>query len=327
MPPRAGSTISSLTLGVKWCDAHVSQALRSKPGAQATCAFSTTQIQERRSKSQHKFYQWLKKQGSEFRDVPEDGPKYLGAKNQPFPMNPFFQSEPVLSEPMREDIFQRVKQKRQPLKQVSAELGVDVRRVAAVVRMKEIEKQWVLEGKQLAKPYAEAVMKMLPQTLLNKDEPERQVPHEPINEIHVHKLTMQQLFVPVSESRQFTREDAAKAFHRDLLSVDDRSPHKELIAMRKAAQAGLPRHEAKQKFQAAVKAEEDKLVAKEHQRLQKVEQDTKRVDTGRFEFRFKEMNVDDVGLDGRSRRGVGWRYGVPFYDRKKGELKIPTSVP
>ena len=37
-------------------------------------------------------------------------------------------------------------------------------------------------------------------------------------------------------------------------------------------------------------------------------------------------NVDDAGKDGRSRKGTGWRYGVPFYDRRRGEVKIPTKV-
>ncbi|WYZ45495.1 hypothetical protein EsH8_VIII_000811 [Colletotrichum jinshuiense] len=328
MPPRAGSSLSPLALGAKWCDAHASKASRSWPGAQAVFAFSTTSSQSRRSKPQHELHLWLKSRGAQFRDVPRDGPKYLTlSQDQPFPMNPFFKSQPVLSEAMREEIFIRVKEKNESLKLVSAELGVDVRRVAAVVRMKEIEKQWTAEHKPLARPYARAVLQMLPQTPLNKDRPDLQAPHEPVNEIHVHKLTMQQLFVPVSESRQFNREDAAKAFHRNMLSIDDRSPHKELITMRKMTADGGSREEAARKFKQATRAEEDRLIEKERRRLVKAEEETKRVDTGRFEFRFKEMNVETAGKDGRSRRGVGWRYGVPFYDRRKGELKIPTSIP
>lgn len=165
---------------------------------------------------------------------------------------------------------------------------------------------------------------MLPQTILRK---EAQIPHEPINEIHVHKLTMQQLFVPVSESRQFTREDAAKAFHRNMLSADQRSPLKELVTMRKSIDSGVKPAEAFGKFQETTRAEEDRLIEKERRRLEKAEEKTTRVDTGRFEFRFKEMNVEAAGKDGRGRKAVGWRYGVPFYDRKKGEFKLPTSVP
>lgn len=92
-------------------------------------------------------YQWYDqgRGGAQYRDAP-DGPRYLGnLPNQPFPMNPLFQSQPVLDEGMREEIYKRVKKQNLSLKAVSADLGVDVRRVAAVVRMKAIEKQWETE--------------------------------------------------------------------------------------------------------------------------------------------------------------------------------------
>ncbi|KXH43858.1 hypothetical protein CSIM01_12014 [Colletotrichum simmondsii] len=336
MSARAGSSLSPLVLATKWCDASAAAYAGSR------CAFSTTPVQSRRSKAQHRMYDFFRNgRGARWRDA-ENGVNYLnGSKEQPFPMNPFFRSEPVLSEMLRDEVYRRVTVAKQSLKLVSAELGMDVRRVAAVVRMKEIEKQWVKETyadfadmrmepssqrKPLARPYAQAMMSMLPQTYL-ADSVRDQKPHEPVNEIHVHKLTMQQLFVPVSESRQFNREDAAKAFHRNMLSIDDRSPHKELIDMRRAAANGGDRAELTRKFRAETRAQEDRLVERERKRLEKVEEETTRVDTGRFEFRFKEMNVETVGKNGRSRGGVGWRYGVPFYDRRKGETKIPTSVP
>ncbi|OHF03359.1 hypothetical protein CORC01_01412 [Colletotrichum orchidophilum] len=338
MSSRAGSSLSPLVLGAKLCDAYAGKASRSRPAAKIACAFSTTPLQSRRTKDQHEMHDWLRfGKGSQFRDAPRQGPMYLTLnEDQPFPMNPFFRSQPVLSEELREEVFTRVKNKKESLKLVSAELGIDVRRVAAVVRMKEIEKQWEAESadlsiipqrKPFARPYAKAIMAMLPQTHLSKDPRGIQKPHEPVNEIHVHKLTMQQLFVPVSESRQFNREDAAKAFHRNMLSIDERSPHKELINMRKAAANGGDRAELTKKFRAETRAQEDRLIERERKRLEKAEEETTRVDTGRFEFRFKEMNVESVGKDGRSRRGVGWRYGVPFYDRRKGETKIPTVVP
>jgi hypothetical protein len=65
--------------------------------------------------------------------------------DQPFPNNPAFRSEPVLSERAREMIWYSVMVKGLPLKAVSAEYSVDMRRVAAVVRMKEIEKRWERE--------------------------------------------------------------------------------------------------------------------------------------------------------------------------------------
>lgn len=52
----------------------------------------------------------------------------------------------------------------------------------------------------------------------------------------------------------------------------------------------------------------------------------KKVDRGRYEFRFTSVNVDAAGADGRGLNGVGLRYGAPNMDRKRGSVKIPTSV-
>jgi hypothetical protein len=49
----------------------------------------------------------------------------------------------VLDEQTRELIWEKVTRRGESLKAVSAEMGVDVRRVAAVVRLKEVERQWV----------------------------------------------------------------------------------------------------------------------------------------------------------------------------------------
>lgn len=52
----------------------------------------------------------------------------------------------------------------------------------------------------------------------------------------------------------------------------------------------------------------------------------KTVEGKRWDFKFRDIKVDEAGADGRGSRGVGWRYGVPLRDRKRGEVKIPTSV-
>lgn len=168
-------------------------------------------------------------------------------------------------------------------------------------------------------------MNMLPKTSYR--EGEKNLPHEPVNEIHVHKLTMQQLFVPVSESRHFTRSDAAKAFHDTMLSVDARSPQPELIKMEREILQGKTRQESLAKFKVATQKEEDRVAQRIAREAQREEEATTRVATDRYEFRFKEINADDVGRTGRSRKGTGWRYGAPFDDRKRGLVKIPTSVP
>ncbi|KAM0450556.1 hypothetical protein ACHAPV_004836 [Trichoderma viride] len=317
MPPRLPAPLTPVV------DACVLPSCKSAPFVRS---FSSTPCKQKMSRARQQMYQWLKgREGSELAEA-KGGPRYLGPlQDQPFPLNPLFRSQPVLDEQTRELIWDKVIMRGEALKAVSAEMGVDVRRVAAVVRLKEVEKQWEREGKKLAIPYAKAVMNMLPKTSYR--EGEKNLPHEPVNEIHVHKLTMQQLFVPVSESRHFTRSDAAKAFHDTMLSVDARSPQPELIKMEREILQGKTRQESLAKFKVATQKEEDRVAQRIAREAQREEEATTRVATDRYEFRFKEINADDVGRTGRSRKGTGWRYGAPFDDRKRGLVKIPTSVP
>lgn len=60
---------------------------------------------------------------------------------RPFPLNKNFVSESILSEDLRNEIWERVQQQGKSVRQVSIEMGVDMRRVAAVVRLVEVEKR------------------------------------------------------------------------------------------------------------------------------------------------------------------------------------------
>ena len=91
---------------------------------------------------------WLEAKTPDFAE-PKGEPSYLGQGNRPFPLNPAFISEPVLSEQAREMIWRDVIQNGKAIKATSAKYGVDIRRVAAVVRMKEIEKTWEKEVSEL----------------------------------------------------------------------------------------------------------------------------------------------------------------------------------
>jgi hypothetical protein len=64
---------------------------------------------------------------------------------RPYPLNRDFRSEPVLSEELREELYRQIVIKKMDLQGVSAAYGVDMRRVAAVVRLKTVEKQWIEE--------------------------------------------------------------------------------------------------------------------------------------------------------------------------------------
>jgi len=179
------------------------------------------------------------------------------------------------------------------------------------------------KGKKLAIPYASAVLGMLPQTPYR---PLKPLQHEPINDLPVHPATRRQLFYPTSESRQFTRADAAKVFAPTLLPADDRIPHSELIQVERERNSGMSREE---RLEAAKAREDAKKATKEEQARKAAEweaKNVKHVAGQRWDFKFQNISVQDAGKDGRGRRGVGWRYGVPHDDRKRGLIKIPTSV-
>ena len=69
-----------------------------------------------------------------------------------------------------------------------------------------------------------------------------------------------------------------------------------------------------------IKREKDRVRAEKESLL------VQKRETPRWEFRFRDVSVESVGKDGRDRRGVGARYGMPHEDRKKGQIKIPTRV-
>ncbi|KAI1761998.1 eukaryotic mitochondrial regulator protein-domain-containing protein [Hypoxylon sp. FL1150] len=322
MPPRIPNTIPS-----------IADRCLSQPCLQSKASFSTTASRPRFTQSRLRFRNWINGPGSIYRKNIPGETNYLQVgfelirknRNRPFPLNPQFISEPVLDDRARELIWEKVMREGETIKAVSAELGVDIRRVAAVVRLKEVEKDWIAKGQKLAKPYARAVLSMLPTHTFRADQ--QNVPFEPINELHVHPYTMKQIFWPTSESRHFTRADAAKAFHTKLLSADERVPHPELIQMEKEVLQGRPLWDASERFKQAAMESERKAADKELAKAARDEKHTTRVHTKRFEFRFKQINAENVGPKGRARDAVGWRYGAPYYDRARGEIKIPTSVP
>ena len=179
------------------------------------------------------------------------------------------------------------------------------------------------QGKVLATPYARAVMSMLPKTPYIPNDP---IPHESINDLPVHYSTRQQIFHPVSESRHFTRRDAAKVFDSTLLPAEDRIPHPELYEMQKWKQEGMVPAERIARRRAINEEEIDRQQTAQKAREEKENTTIKRSLTPRWEFRFQDFNSEEVGKNERSAKGVGSRYGLPLQDRKKGQIKIPTKV-
>jgi len=181
------------------------------------------------------------------------------------------------------------------------------------------------QGKRLAKPYNKAVLAMLPQTPYQPHISEPR-PHEPINDLPVHPWTRQQIFVPTSESRAFTRADAAKIFNDNLLPADERIAHPELVQVEKWRNEG---YDQQTRLKMIREREEEKAKQKQEAERKKMEMERRTlvvVPGRRWNFTFQDVSVELVGKNGRGRKGVGIRYGMPHEDRKKGQIKIPTKV-
>ena len=88
-----------------------------------------------------------KVQGSRTADTKDAPPlpKESGEDLMPFPMNRQFRSQRVLSEELKDAIYERIMERGSIVQNVSAALSVEMNRVAAVVRLKAVEKQWEKE--------------------------------------------------------------------------------------------------------------------------------------------------------------------------------------
>ncbi|KAK0633760.1 eukaryotic mitochondrial regulator protein-domain-containing protein [Immersiella caudata] len=298
------------------------------PATQQSSAFSTTAPRDL-TINQRRFWKWARKGlGKTLRSPKPGQTNYMPSGSNssradvPFPTNPAFRSSPVLSDEARERIWENVMKKGLPLKAVSARHGVDMRRVAAVIRLKELEKAWEAQGKPMAIPYSKAVLSMVPTHDCAPDSP----PFEAINEMHVHSYTQQQIFLPTSESRHFTRADAAKAFGEKILPPEKKMWVPELLQLEKDIASGVGIQEARSRFLQATAKSELEMAEKHAKKDAIANEENVRVNTDRFQFRFEGISVDSSGKTGRHIRGVGWRYGVPHNDRKPGAVKIPTKV-
>jgi hypothetical protein len=173
--------------------------------------------------------------------------------------------------------------------------------------------------------YHNAILNMVPQTKWDEEKGKWEA-HETINDLPVHRATGQQIFHPTSESRRFTRVDAAKVFHEKLLPADDRVPHPQLITLhREQFVEKLTDEEMARRVFAREEVEEVKKAALAERKAKK-ESAIRRIDKGRVEFQITDISVDRIGKDGRGRRAVGWRYGAPLMDRSRGDIRIPTKV-
>lgn len=190
--------------------------------------------------------------------------------------------------------------------------------------------------------------------------------HESINDIEQHPRTFPQIFYPTSESRAFNRTDAGRVFsgaprlrddqdagqagsaapepwedttpeyvgkaghsHPILKPADSRIPHPHLIPYEKERMDNNHNPQQLQtRYLERLEKDERKMQEAKKVRARLEEKNKTRIDTGRWQFVFTDVAAtrQGTGLDGRGTRSPGFRYGVPSQERKKGQVKIPTSV-
>lgn len=94
-------------------------------------------------------FEWLNNEGAALKHHTPGQTNYLrnprdsneGGGNRPFPNNQNFVSENILSEELRNEIYVRVVEKKKSVRAVSVQLGIDMKRIAAVVRLVELERR------------------------------------------------------------------------------------------------------------------------------------------------------------------------------------------
>lgn len=95
-----------------------------------------------------------KEQGDEGRLPPETLEDLM-----PFPLNKYFRSQPVLSEELREAIYQFVARDGHSLQLASTSFGVSNERIGAVVRLKQMEKEWIAKVRRIILLHPREMMK------------------------------------------------------------------------------------------------------------------------------------------------------------------------
>lgn len=158
IPKNCSSILSSSQSSCRKGTIRVAQPLRS---------FSVSTKNQGRTNLRRKFYSWLNGPGASFKEPMEGSANYLGAYDnkgnlkralyatpgeplppaggsdlRPFPKNDSFISQPVTSEALREVVWEKIMKNGLSVKEVSMELGIEMSRVGAIVRLKEVEKAW-----------------------------------------------------------------------------------------------------------------------------------------------------------------------------------------
>ena len=119
--------------------------------------------------------------------------------------------------------------------------------------------------------------------------------------------------------------------HQILQPADARIPHPQLVAHYRDRNE-LPNEKAEwgKRYQQRLDRDQKVRAERRQNRIKSEEKRTLKVqpENSKFEFRFEDVTFskETAGTDGRGTKAPGMRYGVPNYDRSKGNVRIPTRV-
>ncbi|KAF9983220.1 hypothetical protein BGZ65_002030, partial [Modicella reniformis] len=171
--------------------------------AEGTQAPIPTKLPHRRKR----FHLWLQTEGRRYAIPSSHGPNYVS--NVPFPMNYLFRPTPPISNFAKEEIY-RMHMKdttRWTPRQLGMEYNISIKRVEAILRLKHLEKEMMIEGFVPQDNFTAGM-----EQLMGVRSKRSLSIVEPLTDILPN--VGRPRFETVDEDKQFTAEDAAKVLER-----------------------------------------------------------------------------------------------------------------
>ncbi|KAI9255693.1 eukaryotic mitochondrial regulator protein-domain-containing protein [Phascolomyces articulosus] len=153
------------------------------------------------SRRRRRFHEWAREGGGARFVRPSQGTtNYLGST--PFPSNPLFQPRPPLTDATRQEIYETYTENPEDwsIRKLATKFGISMRRVEAVLKLKETEKQMEMDK------FSKGMEK-----LMGADQSVTPL-KEPL--VDIFPKVKKPTFKLVEEDAAFTEQDAAKELNR-----------------------------------------------------------------------------------------------------------------
>ncbi|KAI9002241.1 eukaryotic mitochondrial regulator protein-domain-containing protein [Gaertneriomyces semiglobifer] len=194
-----GCVSSGRLLGLR--SFHISSVVREAGKVEATKRQATFI----RESAKQEADAWLKRHEDRYKHVTTA--VYVGGKDTPFPMNPFFKPKPPISDATRSAIYALYEEDPHTWtpRLLATRFGLSIVRVQAVIRLKALEAQWKEQNKPLQTELRAGMERFLKADTIEPKE--NQVPREKLRSLPAKRLNP--FFRMMNEEEVFTPEDAA----------------------------------------------------------------------------------------------------------------------